>query len=165
MEDFDDLNTHHMPPADNVVRQFYEKIQEIPVKNWIGLENVNYRLTAMGQMQFTETGKFNDLPNLSFFNYCQAKNGGPIGKSSALTKCSHSCEGKGGHGGAADSLQLDLYLLRERQKVQNNRAATFDSQPSRAQQVGLHAIQLRRGPGACRPHGKRLDHRYLPFKD
>ena len=34
----------------------------------------------MGTMQFTETGKFNDLPNLSYFYYSQASNGGPIGK-------------------------------------------------------------------------------------
>lgn len=34
----------------------------------------------MGSVKFNETGKFNDLPNLSYFNYCQAKNGGPIGK-------------------------------------------------------------------------------------
>jgi hypothetical protein len=34
----------------------------------------------MGNLQLTETGKFNDTPSLSFMNYAQAKNGGPIGK-------------------------------------------------------------------------------------
>lgn len=32
----------------------------------------------MGNLSFTDTGKFNDCPNLSYFNYTQAKNGGPL---------------------------------------------------------------------------------------
>lgn len=32
----------------------------------------------MGNVQLTETGKFNDTPSLSFMNFAQAKNGGPI---------------------------------------------------------------------------------------
>ena len=47
---------------------------------WIPLEHKYYKLTQMGSLNFTETGKFNEIPNLSYFNYSQAKNGGPIGK-------------------------------------------------------------------------------------
>ena len=80
MDEYDEINTHHLPAADSSICKFYEMIAEIPVKHWIGLEQYNYKLTNMGQMQFNETDRFKDLPNLSFFNYCQAKNGGPIGK-------------------------------------------------------------------------------------
>jgi hypothetical protein len=58
----------------------YEKISTLPVKNWIPLQDKFYRLTKMGTMQFSDTG-FNDMPNMSYFEYAQAKNGGPIGKS------------------------------------------------------------------------------------
>ena len=80
MDEFEDINTYHTPAADSSVQLFYSKISELPVKNWHPLQDKYYRLTQMGTMQFTETGKFNDLPNLSYFNYSQASNGGPIGK-------------------------------------------------------------------------------------
>ena len=80
MDDFDDMHISNMPPADSKIRQFYDKISEMPVKSWVPLEDKYYRLTQMGLMTFTETGKFNEVPNLSYFNYAQAKNGGPIGK-------------------------------------------------------------------------------------
>ncbi len=100
MDEFDEVNMHHMPPADSKIRQFYDKISEMPV-SWIPLETRNYRLTQMGSMQFQETGKFNDLPNLSYFNYSQAKNGGPIGKF-PLT-CSNDGEAKHRYGWTKDT--------------------------------------------------------------
>jgi hypothetical protein len=95
MDEFDEMNTHHMPPADSKIRQFYDKISELSVKSWTPLENKYYRLTQMGSIQLTETGKFNDTPSLSFMNYAQAKNGGPIGKLPSIlfdTSLSHDDE-------------------------------------------------------------------------
>lgn len=80
MDDFEDINSYNMPTADSSVQQFYNKISELPVKNWVPLQDKYYQLTHLGQMQFNETGKFSDLPNLNYFYYSQAKNGGPIGK-------------------------------------------------------------------------------------
>ena len=48
MDEFDEMNTHHMPPADSKIRQFYDKISELSVKSWTPLENKYYRLTQMG---------------------------------------------------------------------------------------------------------------------
>jgi hypothetical protein len=50
MDEFDEINTHHLPPADSKIRQFYDKIYELPVKSWVPLESFYYRLTQMGDM-------------------------------------------------------------------------------------------------------------------
>ena len=108
MDEFEEVNSYHMPAADSTVQLFYNKISELPVKSWHPLQDKYYRLTQMGTMQFTETGKFNDLPNLSYFNYSQASNGGPIGKfleKIVTFMCSGSRQRKDCDGGPEDSPQ------------------------------------------------------------
>lgn len=61
------------------LKLFYNRVAEMPIKAWVPLEDKFYRLVATGEHLF----EFGD--QLSQFHYCQAKNGGPIGKHTTNT--------------------------------------------------------------------------------
>ena len=50
MEDYDDLEAINLPAADSRIRQFYDKISEIPSRQWRPLENKNYKLSKFGDL-------------------------------------------------------------------------------------------------------------------
>ena len=82
-EDFDDYYASTKDPSsigiDESKRRFYENLSELP-SSWIPLENLFYRNTQMGEMELGSLD-FHDWPQLNYFYYTQARNGGPIGKS------------------------------------------------------------------------------------
>jgi len=62
-----------------MVRQFYQKISDIP-NDWVSLEDKLYRIIEMGDLELKECASLSEFQDLTYFNYCQARNGGPIGK-------------------------------------------------------------------------------------
>jgi len=69
MEELDDFESINLPAADSRIRQFYDKISEIPSKQWRPLENKNYKLTQFGQLEIKDISQFNDWPQLHYFHY------------------------------------------------------------------------------------------------
>lgn len=56
MDEFDEVNTFTLPPADSKIQNFYDKITELKV-NWTPLEGRFYRTTQMGNVSLKETDR------------------------------------------------------------------------------------------------------------
>lgn len=69
MEGIKDINSLNMPNTDDSVHKFYNKLNDLPYSHWVPVEEKFYKLTTMGFMQFSDTGKFDQMPtpNLSYF--------------------------------------------------------------------------------------------------
>lgn len=65
------------------MRNFYDKLSDMP-SSWFPLQQqdgdyAHYRITEIGPLSLGRlTDLFSDWPILEYFNYTQAKNGGPI---------------------------------------------------------------------------------------
>ena len=68
------------------MRNFYEKLSDMP-STWYPLQSTdgdyaNYRISELGPLALGRMRNlFPEWPTLEYFNYTQARNGGPIGKS------------------------------------------------------------------------------------
>ena len=83
VDEYDGFMESHFQGPDSAVRNFYDKLSDMP-STWQPLQSqdgdyTNYRITEMGALALGQlTNLFSDWPILEYFNYTQARNGGPI---------------------------------------------------------------------------------------
>ena len=89
MEDFGDLlgaQKQASIQSDLILNSFYDRLSGVSL-SWFPLEDGNgdhtyYRNTEVGTLALGRlTDFFEEWPNLEYFNFTQARHGGPIGKS------------------------------------------------------------------------------------
>ena len=83
VDEYDGFMESHFAGPDASVRNFYDRLSSMS-SEWFPLEGekgeyVNYRMTEMGGLSLGHLSNlFTEWPVLEYFNYTQARNGGPI---------------------------------------------------------------------------------------
>ena len=65
------------PGSETFINKFYERLGEY-YDQFIPLEDVFYRMTEHGELEFGKIKEMNKWPDLMFYNVAIAKNGGPV---------------------------------------------------------------------------------------
>ena len=86
VDEYEGFMDSNFQGPDTSQRNFYEKLSDMS-STWYPLQSPdgdysNYRITQMGALALGQlTNLFSEWPVLDYFNFTQARNGGPIGKS------------------------------------------------------------------------------------